>query len=134
MNDELQTAMLMDPMISVCSDGSPTGFHPRGHGTFARLIERYVVRDRLLSLPEAVRKVTSFAAEILNIRDRGSVQPGMFADLLIFDPGAVHENATYPSPFTLATGFDIVIVNGQIARENGRMSNNLSGSVLRPDN
>ena len=132
MNDALQSRLLIDPHVGVCSDGSPTGFHPRGHGTFARIIERYVVREKVLTLPEAVRKLTSFAAETLRIPDRGVLEPGYKADIVIFDPGRVRETASYPDPLRLADGFDIVIVNGSVAREHSKMTNNLSGQVLRP--
>jgi N-acyl-D-amino-acid deacylase len=132
MNDDLQARLLQDPFVGVCSDGSPTGFHPRGHGTFARIIEHYVVRDNMLTLSDAVRKMTSFAAGVLGISDRGTVQEGMQADLIIFDPANVHETATYPYPLQLADGFDVVIVNGQVAREDGRMDASLHGQVLSP--
>jgi len=133
MDNELQTTILIDPTVGVCSDGSPTGFHPRGHGTFARIIERYVVQEKKLSLPEAVRKMTSFAAGVLGITDRGVVKPGMIADLIVFDPASVHETATFPEPLQLATGFDVVIVNGKIAREDGQQADELFGRVLRPE-
>mgnify|MGYP003790400293 CR=1 FL=1 len=132
MNDELQTRILTDPYVGVCSDGRISGFHPRGHGTFAKIIEQYVVKDKILSLPEAVRKMTSFAASILGITDRGIVREGMVADLIVFDPARVHAVATYPEPLQLALGFDIVIVNGKIAREDGQRVNGLFGEVLRP--
>lgn len=132
MNDALQSRLLAHPLVGVCSDGSPTGFHPRGHGTFARIIERYVVAEGLLSLPAAVQKMTSFAAEVLGIEDRGSIETGKKADLIVFDPGAVRETATYPEPHRLAEGFDIVVVNGRIARERGRLADGLHGQVLRP--
>ena len=73
MNDELQARLLADAFIGVCSDGSPTGFHPRGHGTFAKIIEDYVMRDDVLLLEEAIRKLTSFPAELLGIEDRGAL-------------------------------------------------------------
>jgi N-acyl-D-aspartate/D-glutamate deacylase len=133
MNDSLQSRLLTDANVGVCSDGSPTGFHPRGHGTFARIIERYVMKDKMITLPEAVRKMTSFAAGVLGVTDRGVVQTGMKADLLIFDPSHVHETASYSNPLRLAEGFDVVIVNGKIARENGQRSDGLFGNVLRPD-
>ena len=132
MNDELQGQLLTDPFVGVCSDGSPTGFHPRGHGTFAKIIERYVVRDQVLTLPEAVRKMTSFAAAVLGIADRGVIREGMVADLLVFDPSRVHASATYPQPLQMAVGFDIVIVNGKVAREDGKRSDGLFGAVLKP--
>jgi len=153
MNDELQARLFADPHIGVCSDGSPTGFHPRGHGTFAKIIEKYVVEDKVLTLSEAIRKLTSFPAELLRTADRGAVREDMIADLLIFDPRNVHDNAredmiadllifdprnvhdnaTYPDPLQLADGFDVVIVNGKIAREDGRQSADLFGRVLQPN-
>jgi N-acyl-D-aspartate/D-glutamate deacylase len=132
MNEELQSRLVTDAHIGVCSDGSPTGFHPRGHGTFAKIIEQYVMRDHLLTLPEAVRKMTSFAASVMGIEDRGIVKEGMVADLIVFDPSRVRANATYPSPLQFADGFDVVIVNGKIARENGRLGSELFGAVLKP--
>ena len=132
MNDELQARLLADPQVGVCSDGSPTGFHPRGHGTFAKIIEKYVVQDSVLTLVEAIRKITSFPAEVLGITDRGVVNEDMIADLLIFDPHRVHATASYPDPLRLAEGFDVVIVNGKIARENGRQAASNFGRVLSP--
>lgn len=69
---------------------------------------------------------------MLGITDRVVVRAGMAADLIIFDPSRVHENSTYPEPLQLASGFDVVIVNGRIARENGRSEGELFGSVLKP--
>ncbi|MCH8072095.1 MAG: amidohydrolase family protein [Proteobacteria bacterium] len=132
MNDELQARLLADPLVGVCSDGSPTGYHPRGHGTFAKIIEKYVMQDRLLTLREAVAKMTSFPAALLRIEDRGIIKENMIADLLIFDPRNVHDNATYPDPLQLAEGFEVVIVNGKIAREDGRQAGDLFGRVLQP--
>ncbi len=133
MNDELQSRLIQDPWVGICSDGSPTGFHPRGHGTFARIIERYVVERGQLSLAEAVQKMTSFAASVLRLSDRGSLAAGNMADIVVFDPEAVRENATFPDPFQLADGFDLVIVNGAVARENGTLTTDLPGRVLRPE-
>jgi len=132
MNDELQARLLTDSFVGVCSDGRATGFHPRGHGTFAKIIEKYVMQDKVLTLPEAVRKMTSFAAGVLGITDRGVVRAGMVADLLVFDPARVHATATYPNPLQLAIGFDVVIVNGNVARQDGQLGDGLFGDVLRP--
>jgi N-acyl-D-aspartate/D-glutamate deacylase len=132
MNDELQARLLQDDNVGVCSDGSPTGFHPRGHGTFARIIETYVNDRGVLTLPQAVAKMTSFAAGILGIDDRGVIAEGMLADIIVFDPAAVRETATYPDPLQLARGFDVVIVNGRVARENGVLADGLNGRVLDP--
>ncbi len=132
MNEELQARLIADPFVGVCSDGSPTGFHPRGHGTFARIIEKFVVRDKILALEEAIRKMASFPATLLRIGNRGMIREHMFADLLVFDPRNVRETATWSDPLQLAEGFDVVIVNGKVAREHGRLSEGLFGRVLEP--
>ncbi|MFU8814743.1 MAG: N-acyl-D-amino-acid deacylase family protein [Pseudomonadales bacterium] len=132
MDEALQARLLLDPTVAVSSDGSPTGFHPRGHGSFAKVIEDYVVAAQQLPLPEAVRKMTSLPAQILGIADRGVLAVGMAADLVIFDPTRVRATATYTEPLQLAEGFDIVIVNGRIARHDGAMAPELNGRVLRP--
>lgn len=132
MDDELQTRLLTDPLISISSDGSPEGFHPRGHGAFAKIIEEYVNKRQVLSLGEAVRKMTSQSAGILGITDRGVIEAGKKADIIIFDPEAVKATATYPEPHQLAEGFDTVIVNGRIARHQARMADTYAGKVLKP--
>jgi len=133
MNDELQSRLLQSPHVGVCSDGSPTGFHPRGHGTFAKIIEEYVVEQQVLSLTEAIRKMTSFPASVLRIRDRGTLLAGSKADVIILDPANVRALATYPEPLQLAEGFEVVIVNGEIARQDGRLTDALAGRVLLPN-
>ena len=132
MDNELQAQLLASPGISICSDGSLTGFHPRGHGTFAKIIEEYVVKRKVLSFPEAVRKMTSQAAEILGIPDRGVLIAGKKADLIVFDESQVKARATYPNPHLFAEGFDIVIVNGKVARLGGQLATMSSGRVLKP--
>ena len=101
--------------------------------TFAKIIETHVVERNELPLPFAVRKMTSFAASVLGIEDRGRLEPGYLADIVIFDPENVRATATYPDPIRLAEGFDVVIVNGKVARENGRRDAALHGRVLRPE-
>lgn len=132
MNKELQETLLKDTLIGICSDGSKTGFHPRGHGTFAKIIEDYVVKDSILSLEEAVRKMTSYAAEILQLNDRGILKAGKKADIIIFDLKNVKATANYVDPHQLATGFDKVLVNGKLVRENEQLKTQLSGKVLLP--
>ena len=134
MDDDLQSRLLQDSHVTVSSDGSPTAFHPRGHGTFAKIIEEYVVAREMLSLEEAVRKMTSFSATILGLTDRGSIEPGKAADLVIFDPKSVRATATYPKPLQLAQGFDLVMVNGKIAFQSGAAEAVRAGRVLRPAN
>jgi len=132
MDDELQSRLLVEPQISISSDGSPIGFHPRRHGTFAKIIEQYVNQRNSLSLTEAVRKMTSEAAKILGITDRGIIRAGMKADIIIFDPSQIKANASYSKPHLLAQGFDTVIINGNIARQSEKMNTALFGKVLKP--
>ena len=133
MDDELQSRLLIEPQISISSDGRGRGFHPRGHGTFAKVIELYVNQRKVMTLPEAVRKMTSQSAKILAISDRGIIQAGKKADIIIFDPIEVKATATYPEPHQLAQGFNTVIVNGKIARRSEKMAESYSGKVLKPE-
>ena len=133
MDDALQSRLLIDPNISISSDGRLEGFHPRGHGAFAKVIEQYVNQRKVLSLPEAVRKMTSQSAQILGINDRGILQVGKKADIIIFDPSKVKALASYPKPHQLAQGFGTIIVNGKIARHKGEMSEGVFGKVLKPN-
>lgn len=132
MDDKLQTRLLVDPNISYSSDGRLKGFHPRGHGAFAKIIEEYVNKRQILTLAEAIRKMTSQSAGILNIPDRGLLKEGYKADIVIFEPNNIKARATYSEPHQLALGFDVVIVNGNIARQNGLLTESFFGKVLRP--
>lgn len=134
MDDELQSRLLQDPNITVSSDGSPTGFHPRGHGTFAKIIEEYVVSRESIELEEIIRKMTSFSASLLGLDDRGSIEEGKVADLIVFDPAQVSAKATYPDPIQLSEGFDLVMVNGVIAFQSGMATSVREGTVLKPSN
>jgi len=131
MDEPLMAALLQGRHVAVCSDGDPRGFHPRGHGAFAEVIEEYVVGRKLLTLPEAVRRMTSLPAAILGLSDRGGIEVGTVADLVVFDPRRVRAAATYTEPFQLAEGFDLVLVNGRIARRDGELGG-LHGRALRP--
>jgi len=133
MDDELQSRLLIDSNISISSDGRANGFHPRGHGTFAKIIELYVKQRKVLSLREAVRKMTSLPARTLGIQDRGVLQVGKKADIIIFDPNKVRALASYSMPHKLAQGFNTIIVNGKIAREASVFSDAHYGKVLKPD-
>jgi len=131
MNDELQSRFIADSLVMICSDGSPTSRHPRGHGTFAKIIEQYVMQDSLFSLEEAVRKMTSLPAEAMGVTDRGRLAPGMKADILIFDPQQVKATATYENPFQLAEGFEYVLVNGKLSIDGGEIAQQRNGKMLR---
>ena len=130
MDKALQDALLVDPLVAFSSDGGPGQRHPRGAGTYAKLVEDYVVRDRKLTLEEMVRKATSYPARILRLHDRGTIRPGAKADLLLFDPAKVRSRATYVDPFAKAEGFDLVMVNGRAAYEEGNKVGR-PGALLR---
>lgn len=131
MDETVMKAFLKDDFVNICSDGSPTSNHPRGHGTFAKIIEEYVVKDSLLSLPEAIYKMTALSANNLGITDRGRIEVGYFADLLLFDPLQVQANATYEAAAQLASGFDWVLVNGKVAKEADTYASPGRGRIIR---
>ncbi len=121
MDRDLQYRFIQDPYVMISSDGSPTMHHPRGYGSFAKVIEEFVVRDSLITLPEAIRKMTSFPADMIGIRDRGRLRKGYKADILIFNPINIKANASFAEPHKLATGFNYVIINGKIDRGHGQV-------------
>lgn len=131
MDEALQARLLVDPNIMICSDGSPDGAHPRGHGAFARVIRKFVIEEKRLTLEEAVRKMSGLTAATIGIQDRGVIAEGKAADILIFDPAAVRDTATYENSRQLAEGFDWVIVNGAIVRAKGEFSGMRAGQMLR---
>ena len=120
-----------DPHVMICSDGSPTMPHPRGHGTFARIIRKFVMEDKLLTLEQGVHKMTGLTAETVGLSRRGRVAEGFAADLLVFDPKQVRDNATFREPHKPATGLDWVIVNGQVASERGKFTGKHAGRILK---
>ncbi|GAB3035558.1 N-acyl-D-amino-acid deacylase family protein [Bowmanella dokdonensis] len=132
MDKALQGTLLEGPMVAISSDGSPTMYHPRGYGAFAKLIEQYVVNEARLSLEQAVHKATGLAADILKLPDRGRIAEGMKADLILFYPEKVKANADYNQPHKLASGFDWVIVNGQIAWQQSQPAAR-AGTLLLPE-
>src|SRR5262249_9771670 len=127
--------ILKHPVTMVASDGEVPVFgranpHPRSYGTFARVLGEYVREKKVLSLEEAVRKMTAFPAARLRIMDRGILKPGRKADITVFDPARVRDTATFAQPHQYAEGFSIVIVNGQVIFENGAMTAARPGRVL----
>ncbi len=124
------------PYTSIGSDGRIRRFgvgkpHPRNYGTFPRVIAEYVRRRRVLTLPEAVRKMTSLPARRLGLWDRGIIRPGMKADLTIFNYYTVRDTATYENPHSYPVGIEYVIVNGEVVVENGRHTGARPGRLLR---
>jgi N-acyl-D-amino-acid deacylase len=105
--------------------------HPRGYGTFPRVLGRYVRKEKILTLEEAVRKMTSLSAGKLGLRDRGVLKAGMRADITIFDPETIEDKATYGEPHRYPEGIRYVLVNGKVTIEENRHTGVLAGEVLR---
>lgn len=131
--------IMKQPWTSIGSDGSavnpdgPTGQahpHPRYYGTFPRVLGRYVRDLKVLTLEEAVRKMTSMNADKIGIKERGRLQPGHWADVTIFDPATVADRATFENPRQFPVGIPYVIVNGVITIDNGVHTGALAGKVI----
>jgi len=105
--------------------------HPRAFGTFTRVLGKYVREERLLTLPEAVRKMTSQPARNLKLHKRGELAPGYFADVVVFHPDSVADHASYEQPHRYATGVSFVFVNGTLVLNNGEHTGAMPGRVLR---
>jgi len=134
MDEDLQAALLSDPYTMLCSDGSPSMNHPRSFGTFARMIETFVLDRKLFPLQEGIRKMTGLTAETIGIQDRGFIREGYKADVLVFDPEAVRENATYEEPTKPASGFAYIFVNGDLVKEGEKTTSVRAGRMLRKTN
>lgn len=105
--------------------------HPRNNGTFPRILGKYAREDKVLTMEEAVKKMTGYTAQRFNFSKRGLVKEGFFADLVIFDENYVTDKATYIEPFNKPVGIDYVIVNGCITIENGEFTGKVNGHVIR---
>jgi N-acyl-D-amino-acid deacylase len=130
---------LRQPWVSIDNDysgGSPTGIlgkehpHPRAYGTFPRIIRKFVLQDRLLTLPGAIRKFSALPAQREGLTDRGVLKKGMWADIVVFDPARVRDLATYRRPNQLSVGMDDVLVNGVPEILDGKLTRALAGKVL----
>lgn len=129
--DEGDIARLMQwEHTNVCSDGALAGAHPRGFGAFTRVLGRYVREQRVLSLEEAIRKMTSLSAAHVGIERRGTIAPGMHADLVLLDPATVIDRATPNEPHRISEGIRRVWVNGRTAYDDGRALGGGSGRLL----
>ncbi len=123
--------LLAWPYTNVCTDGELDGRHPRGFGTYPRVLGRYVRERKVVGLEEAVRKMTSLAAHNVGLRDRGEIRPGAFADLVLFDPATVTDRATTRDPHALSAGIARVWVNGTVVYEAGATTGRRPGRALR---
>ena len=118
------------PWVMVASDGGIGLQHPRGAGTFPRVLGLFVREKHWLTLPEAIRKMTSLPAKRMGLRDRGTLRKGTFADLVLFDPQTVIDRATFAQPQELPVGIQAVFVNGEMVWSEGRPTGSRPGRVL----
>ncbi|MEE9218695.1 MAG: D-aminoacylase [Acidobacteriota bacterium] len=126
--------ILAHPCGALCTDANDYGRgkpHPAAYGAFPRVLGRYVRERRCISLEEAVRKMTSYPASLLGLRDRGTLREGAHADLVLFDPQRIADRATFDEPRQPPLGIDLVVINGRLALEGGRLAPSAAGRVLR---
>jgi len=140
MDEEDVRRIMKHPLQMVGTDSgssSTTGImargkpHPRGYGTYPKILGFYVREERVLSLEEAIRKMTSLPAQRFGLLDRGLLRPGMWADIVIIDPTTVIDTATYQEPHSYPEGIPHVVVNGELAIESGEYTGTLAGKTLR---
>ena len=131
---------LKQPWVSIDNDSqgtAPDGIlgrehpHPRAYGTFPRILRKYVREEKLLTLQDAIRKFSALPAQRMRLSNRGVLKQGMWADVVVFDPGKIHDVATFERPNQLSVGMEYVLVNGIPVIEHGKMTNALPGMVLR---
>jgi N-acyl-D-amino-acid deacylase len=139
MSEQNLERILAHPQGMVCSDGGayatdgPTHKghpHPRGLGSFPRVLGRYVRERKALTLPNAIQKMTAFPASRIGLADRGRLAPGMAADVVVFDPSAVDDKATYEDPFHYPVGIKAVVVNGIVALQDDQRTPDRAGKGL----
>ncbi len=141
MSEENTVLILSHPSTMICSDGgarAPSGPlakgspHPRCYGTFPRVLGRYVRELHAFSLETAIRKMTSMPADRIGLNGRGRIEPGAFADLVVFDPDHVVDRATFENPHQLPLGIPHVMVNGEFVVRNGEHTSQTPGRIVRP--
>lgn len=139
-NEEDVTTMVKHPAVMPCSDGwmlapfGPLGEgkpHPRCYGAFPRYFKRYVNEERILTMEDAVRRMTSMPASRMGLQDRGILLEGMKADITVFDPGRIRDLATFEQPHVYPEGIEHVIVNGALTIENREHTGALNGEILK---
>jgi N-acyl-D-aspartate/D-glutamate deacylase len=130
MDDFDVSTLMLWPHTCFCSDGA-SGGHPRGHGAFTRVLGRYVREQKLMPLETAVYKMTGLTADQIGLPERGVIVPGNYADLVLFDPETVIDNASVQDGKALSDGIDKVWVNGRIVFENKKSTGELPGVLIR---
>lgn len=140
MNEDDMRAAMKSPFVSFCTDSgaraldgplSKSKSHPRGWGSYPRILGRYVREEHLLSLEQAIHKMTGLPAKRVGLRERGLLREGYYGDVTIFDPKRVIDRATFEMPNQHPEGINYVIINGQISVDEGKRTSALSGRVLR---
>ena len=140
MSEENTSRILSHPLCMIASDASARATygilsegnpHPRSYGTFPRFLGRYVRQNKIVSLPEAIRKITSFPADTLGISDRGRIVKGMKADIACFDYENLIDKSDYVNPHQYSQGVKFVIVNGQVVIDKGEHTGKLPGQILK---
>jgi N-acyl-D-amino-acid deacylase len=129
--------IMRQDFTATCTDGDTVAYgdgvpHARFYGTMPRKIRRYVVDRGVISLPFAIRSMTSLAAQIMGLKDRGVIRPGAWADLVVFDLAAIADTATFTKPHQYPTGIPYVFVNGVAVVDNGKFTNATPGKVVTP--
>jgi N-acyl-D-amino-acid deacylase len=124
--------IMKNESMMLCTDGIVGGKpHPRVYGTCAHFLGKYVREEKVLSLPQAVKRMTSFPAQRLRLQDRGILREGMVADIVIFNPDTIIDKGTYPEPNQYPDGILYVLVNGEIAVDHGKLTSRRAGKVIR---
>ncbi|MBK5278741.1 MAG: amidohydrolase family protein, partial [Bacteroidia bacterium] len=128
--------ILQYPFNMVASDAGIAKFgsgmpHPRGYGSNARVLGRYVRVLKVIRLEEAVRRMSSLPAQKFNLRDRGLIREGLAADIVVFDEEIVGDAATFTNPHAYSNGFNYIIVNGEVTVDNGKHTGIRNGKVLK---
>jgi N-acyl-D-aspartate/D-glutamate deacylase len=132
--DDIRYGLRQD-WLMIASDGSSVRYkagnvHPRYYGSAARVLGKYSREEGVLTLEQAVKKMTSLPAQLFHLKDRGLLKKGYKADIVVFDPDTVRDHATYQDPHQLSTGIEYVLINGQVSVEQGKYNNSLNGRVL----
>ena len=130
MIDEDIRAFYQQRWVMVGSDGGIAARHPRGAGTFPKVLGRYVREQHWLTLPDAVRKMTGAPAKRLKLRDRGTIEKGRVADVVLFDPRTVVDRSTFSDPSALPSGVEKVFVSGELVWDGGKPAGGRSGQVI----
>ncbi|MDH5344426.1 MAG: amidohydrolase family protein, partial [Gammaproteobacteria bacterium] len=128
--------IMQHPLAMIETDGDPVAYgdgfpHPRSYGAFPRVLARYVRELGVITLEEAIRKMTSMPADQYNQRDRGRIVEGAFADVTVFDPDTVQDHATYTDPHRYPTGIEHVLVNGRFVIRAGALTGERPGTWIR---